>query len=181
MNFKNKKIKKHIISIVLLIVAVLIVYLWKDLHLDDANKISLPDIVVENIDVIREINGQSWRLRSPQVEHKDNVIYAKSPDIETTDDDNTDIKINATSGIFIRESDNFTLIDAFGTMSKKTNKTYNLMSGKVFYESKTEIWNFSNDVTLSDDKTQINGLTGVYDSKNGDIFLPNGGTIKWKD
>ena len=100
MNFINKNTKKHLISIVFLIVTVLVVYLWKDLHLNDADKIVLPDIVVENIDVIREINGQYWRLRSPQVEHKDNVIYAKSLDIETINDDNSDIKIKAESGIF---------------------------------------------------------------------------------
>lgn len=181
MNFINKNTKKHLISIVFLIVTVLVVYLWKDLHLNDADKIVLPDIVVENIDVIREINGQYWRLRSPQVEHKDNVIYAKSLDIETINDDNSDIKIKAESGIFLRESNNFNLTNAIGTMSKKTDKGYNLISGKVYYEAKTEIWIFSEDVTLSDDKTQINGPTGVYDTKNGDIFLPNGGIIKWRD
>ena len=173
--------KRYLIGIAVILTAVLVVYFWKDLHLEYGNKIPVPDMVVENIDVKRVIEGQNWRLKSPLVEHKDKVIYAKSLDIETVDKSSYDIKIKAVSGTFLREINDFTLIDAFGVMKKTNGTIYNLTSGKVFYEAKTEIWNFSNNVIISDDKTEISGPIGVYNTISGDMSLPNGGIVKWID
>lgn len=179
MKLHNKKTKKYIAGIVVIFTAVLAVYLWKDLNLDGGSKIPLPDIVVENIDIIREVNGQDWRLKSPHVEHKDNVIYAKYVDIETVDKENSNIKINAEKGTFFRETDDFTLTDAHGVMLKENKKNYSLVSGKVYYLAKDETWNFSEKVTISDDVMVITGPVGIYKSKVGDMLLPNGGIISW--
>ena len=70
---------------------------------------------------------------------------------------------------------------AIGVMKKENGTIYNLTSGKVFYEAKTEIWNFSNNVIISDDKTEISGPIGVYNTISGDMSLPNGGIVKWID
>lgn len=181
MKFLNITRKTYFTGIAVILAVVLLAYFLKDLNLDLADKIAVPDIVVENIDVNRVIKGQQWRLKSPYVEHKDEVIYAKSLDISTVDKTSSDIRITAVRGTLLREKNDFTLFDAIGVMTKQNGKIYNLTSGKVIYEAETEIWNFSHSVIISDNKTEVTGSDGVYNMISGVITLPNGGTVQWKD
>ena len=52
--------KKLIVLTVILVIAVGAFYLWRDLNLSAMNKIPIPDLVVENIEIERMINGKKW-------------------------------------------------------------------------------------------------------------------------
>ena len=69
----------------ILVIAVGAFYLWRDLHLSAINKMPIPDLVVENIEIERMISGKKWKLISPRVEHKDGIVYGSSMDVTITD------------------------------------------------------------------------------------------------
>lgn len=40
--------------------------------------VPLPDIIVEDIEIERVVNGKTWIIISPRAEHKEGVIYGTS-------------------------------------------------------------------------------------------------------
>ena len=171
--------KKLIVLTVILVIAVGAFYLWRDLNLSAMNKIPIPDLVVENIEIER-INGKKWKLISPRVEHKDGIVYGDSMDVTITDPAGRVTHIYADKGTFTRENNDVSLTSADGVM-KENAKEYNLKSGNVKYEAAAEKWNFDDGVALSDGRMLIEGKKGYYDTKSGECRLTDGGTITWSD
>ncbi|EHL65963.1 LPS export ABC transporter periplasmic protein LptC [Cloacibacillus evryensis] len=172
--------KKLIVLTVILVIAVGAFYLWRDLNLSAMNKIPIPDLVVENIEIERMINGKKWKLISPRVEHKDGIVYGDSMDVTITDPAGRVTHIYADKGTFTRENNDVSLTSADGVM-KENAKEYNLKSGNVKYEAAAEKWNFDDGVALSDGRMLIEGKKGYYDTKSGECRLTDGGTITWSD
>ena len=172
--------KKLIVLTVILVIAVGAFYLWRDLNLSAMNKIPIPDLVVENIEIERMINGKKWKLISPRVEHKDGIVYGDSMDVTITDPAGRVTHIYADKGTFTRENNDVSLTSADGVM-KENAKEYNLKSGNVKYEAAAEKWNFDDGVALSDGRKLIEGKKGYYDTKSGECRLTDGGTITWSD
>ena len=54
-----------------------------------------------------------------------------------------------------------------------------MQSGFVEYDADTERWNFSKGVTLRSENMVISGDAGVYDTRSGDCYITNGGTVTW--
>ena len=172
--------KKLIVLTVILVIAVGAFYLWRDLNLSAMNKIPIPDLVVENIEIERMINGKKWKLISPRVERKDGIAYGDSMDVTITDPAGRVTHIYADKGTFTRENNDVSLTSADGVM-KENAKEYNLKSGNVKYEAAAEKWNFDDGVALSDGRMLIEGKKGYYDTKSGECRLTDGGTITWSD
>ncbi|MFR5881738.1 MAG: LPS export ABC transporter periplasmic protein LptC, partial [Cloacibacillus evryensis] len=172
--------KKLIVLTVILVIAVGAFYLWRDLNLSAMNKMPIPDLVVENIEIERMINGKKWKLISPRVEHKDGIVYGDSMDVTITDPAGRVTHIYADKGTFTRENNDVSLTSADGVM-KENAKEYNLKSGNVKYEAAAEKWNFDDGVALSDGRMLIEGKKGYYDTKSGECRLTDGGTITWSD
>lgn len=176
----TKKITKgKVIALTaLLAVAVGSFYLWRDLHLGAAKNIPLPDIIVEDIEIERVVNGKRWKILSPRAEHKDGIIYGASVDITIKDPNGRDIHVYADKGTFTRESSDITLTNGDCTMTEN-GKEYKLRSGFVEYDAKNERWNFSEGVRLSSENIVISGEKGRYDTADGDCYITNGGTVTW--
>ena len=172
--------KKLIVLTVILVIAVGAFYLWRDLNLSAMNKMPIPDLVVENIEIERMINGKKWNLISPRVEHKDGIVYGDSMDVTITDPAGRVTHIYADKGTFTRENNDVSLTSADGVM-RENAKEYNLKSGNVKYEAAAEKWNFDDGVALSDGRMLIEGKKGYYDTKSGECRLTDGGTITWSE
>lgn len=162
----------------ILVVAVGAFYLWRDLHLGVMKNVPLPDIIVEDIEIEREVNGKTWIIISPRAEHKEGVIYGSSVDITIKDPNGRDTHIYADKSTFTRENNDITLTNGDGTMTEK-GKTYEMQSGFVEYDAKGEIWNFSQGVVLNSENMTISGDAGRYETLSGDCYITNGGTVTW--
>ncbi|MCR5336467.1 MAG: LPS export ABC transporter periplasmic protein LptC [Synergistes sp.] len=157
-------------------------YLWRDLHLSAIENIKVPDIVVENIELERVIEGKKWKLISPRVEHKNNMLYGDSMDVTISDPAGKFTQMYADKGVFSRHSNDVLLTNAEGTMKEDAkDRVYDLKSGRAKYDSSAEKWYFKNGVTfaLTENNTVIRGKSGYYDSKNGVCRLTERGTVTW--
>lgn len=172
--------KKFIVLAAVVAIAVGVFYFWRDLHLSAVKRVPLPDVVVEDIEVERLVDGKMWKLISPRVEHKNGLIHGVSLDVTITEDNGKVTYIYADKGTFSRKNNNLDLTHADGTM-KQNDKEYNLKSGRAKYTAAKDLWNFSKGVTLTDGHFVVSGKTGYYDAKKGECGLTNGGTISWND
>ncbi|NLD05101.1 MAG: LPS export ABC transporter periplasmic protein LptC [Synergistaceae bacterium] len=181
MSIKKISRKKAFMIAALVFIAVIVVFLWRDLNLSNrAGDIPLPDIIVENIEIDREINGKQWKLISPRVEHRDGLFYGESLDITITESDSKVTRINAVKGVFTRANNDIEMTSADVVMTEKNN-VYNLKAGQVEFDAAKELWNFFNSVMLTDGKITVEGKDGSYDTKSGECIVTGGGVVTWKD
>lgn len=180
---KEIKIKKKIFVLAAVVCAIAVgaFYLWHDLHLSASGSVSLPDIVVEDIDIERTIGDKKWKLLSPRVEHKDGLIYGASLDVTVTEPNGKITQIHAEKGVFARESNDVTMVNANGKVRNKS-KEYCFNSGKVNYEASSEIWYFADNFTLTaGHQMVIGGRAGYYDMKSGICRITDKGMITWSN
>lgn len=165
----------------LLFIAVIVFFLWRDLNLANrVGEISLPDIIVENIAIEREINGKQWKLISPRVEHRDGLFYGESLDVTITESEGKITKIKSSKGVFTRSSNDIQMTSADVVITDQ-GKIYNLKAGEVEFEAAKELWRFSNSVMLTDGKLIIEGKEGSYNTRSGECTLTSGGIVTWKE
>lgn len=154
--------------------------MWRDLHLSALRNMNLPDIVVENIEIERTVNGKNWKIISPRAEHREGVIYGTSVDITILDPNGKSTSIYADNSTFTRKNNDIMLQNGSGVMEEK-GKRYSMKSGLVEYKAETEQWIFSDGLVLSSDKMVVEGTKGIYEASSGDCYITNGGTITWHD
>ncbi len=165
----------------LIFAAVIIAFLWRDLNLANrAGDIDLPDIIVENIEIDREINGKQWRLVSPRVEHREGIFYGDSLDVTITDPAGNITRVNAEKGVFTRASNDVEMTGADAFVKDK-NGEFTLTAGRAEFKAETEQWFFSDGVILTDGKIKVEGKEGIYDTQRGKCIISNGGVITWKE
>lgn len=174
--------RKQVLGFFLFLLVVLSgYYFYRDLHLHLTTKIEkLPDMVVHDIKVDKMINGRRWRLVSPRMETKNNILYGDKLDVTITEKDGTESHILAKKGIFVRENSNLQLTDAHGTMISG-NKSYGMETEHADYNAQSEIWTFTGNLMLTDHETVVTGQTGVFNSKTGDCNIKSGGKISWDE
>lgn len=178
MRIKKINKRKAIVLAAVLAIAVGAFYLWRDLHLDALRSVPLPDIIVENIEIERVVNGKTWIIISPRAEHKDGIIYGTSVDITIKDPNGRVTHILADESTFARDSNDITLTNGDGTMTEN-GKVYTMKSGFVEYNAQNEIWNFSKGVTLTSEDMTISGDFGRYETLTGDCAVWDGGVVTW--
>lgn len=163
----------------LVFIAVIVAFLWRDLNLANrAGDITLPDIIVENIEIDREINGKQWKLVSPRVEHKDGLFYGESLDVTITENDGKTTRISADKGIFTRANNDIEMTGADAVVTTKEH-VYSFKAGRVEFDAAKELWSFFDGVMLSNEKITVEGTDGSYDSKSGECTVTGGGVVTW--
>lgn len=179
MSIGNLSGRKAVFGAALLIAVVLAVYFWRDLHLGVGDMTKIPDIVVENITVERDIEGKHWTFISPRVEHKDGMISGQSIDITIKEPSGGESKLFALEGTFARDNNDVTLRQADGEMLQG-GKKYSITAGEAYYEAVAETWHFSEGIVLKDASVEVRGAKGSFNMKFGECRLTNGCTVRWK-
>ncbi len=181
MSIKKISRKKAYTIAALIFIAVIVFFLWRDLNLAGrVGDIPLPDIIVENIEIDREINGAQWKLISPRVEHRDGLFYGESLDITITESGDKVTRISAEKGVFSRASNDVEMTGADAFVKDK-NGEFRLTAQVVEFKAETEQWFFSGGVILTDGKIKVEGKEGIYDTQSGKCIISDGGVITWKE
>lgn len=159
--------------------AVISFYFWRDLRLG-LDDIAIPDIVVENIEIKRVLDGNEWILLSPRAEHKLGMLYGQSVDVTVTAASGDVSRLFAEKGLFSRESDNITLENMDADV-ERDGKNVTMKAGVAYYDSAEDKWYFSDDVTIFDGSVEASGPEGSYSVGEGLSLITGGGTITWVD
>ena len=175
-NSFNKKV--IIIPTALIVISIGLFYLWRDLHLENIKKMQIPDIVVENIQIEREVNGKLWKLIAPLVEHKNGIIYGQSLDVTIQEDSSKISSVFAQKGMFTRDNNNIELLNAKAEMNNG-NKKYTFHSDQAKYTAKSDTWYFSDNVLFTNGTHTVKSKNATYNTKTGECIISDGGKITW--
>lgn len=179
MGFKLINKGKIIVAAAVLFIAAAAFYLWRDFHLKaNVSDMPVPDILVENIEVNRNIDGKDWRFVSPRVEHKDGVVLGQSLDISVKDRDGGESRLFAASGTFLRDNNDVTLNKAYGAISSG-GALYELTAGSADYIQSENVWFFKNTVKVSDENMDITGREGYFDENSSECLISGDARAEW--
>ncbi|MDO4988138.1 MAG: hypothetical protein Q4E17_03820 [Synergistes sp.] len=154
-------------------------YLWHDLRLAYNFTKELPDIVVENIEIEREIKGRKCKLSAPYVEHRKGTVYAKSVDIRISEAEGKTTEAKAASGKFVRDTNNASLGKVEG-FYKDREKVCAFSSGAAEYNAESGVWKFSEGVMLDNGSVVVEGEKGSYNNEDGICHITGGGVVTWR-
>lgn len=169
-----------ILPLALPLFALIAFFFWRDLRLrfDD---IDIPDIIVENIEIKRVIDKDSWHLMAQRAEHKQGIIYGRSLDVKVTSENGELKTLTAESGIFSRESKNVTLEVVSGDITREDGDSIYLRAGRAYYDADADTWFLSKGVTLFDGTTEVSGPRGQIHVKDGISRISGGAKIIWNE
>jgi hypothetical protein len=166
-----------VISIIL--VSVIALHLKHDLDLSKnilPNK--LPDIMVENLDFARVINGKEWRMKASYAESGSGMIKARSLDIdmyETTTKRNS--RIYASWGEYSTKTEKMWFHDVEG-VTFLGDSSVDFAASRADYDSSDDVWYFSEGITVSDDKVFVSGDIAKID-QFGVLSMGKGARVRW--
>lgn len=171
--------RRLIISVAIVAFIIVAFYFWRDLRLGlNLDDISIPDIVVHNIEIKRVLDGDEWILLAPRAEHKRGQLYGQSLDITVTSLSGDVSRLFAEKGLFSREDNNVTLEGMHADVSRD-GKNVNMKAGSAHYDSTEDKWYFSDDVAIFDGSVEAKGPEGSYSVKEGLSMITGGGTVTW--
>jgi hypothetical protein len=164
------------------ILAVIGYFFWRDLHLKPETVTErLPDVVVENLDFRRTIEGKRWHVRTDRAEHEGGIIRTKQVYVhvaETRDDGAKDMRLRATSGSFQEDRSDATLHFVDGDLSLP-NRSVDMRAQEARYIASDDRWFFPAGLRLWDDTLTIEGRKGEI-SSDGLFSLWEGAGVYWK-
>ncbi len=175
--------KKSLLYLAIFLILLIIIMLWRDLHLDltedIANKPAQPELTVNGISFEREIGDKLWKVSSPQTNKKGQLISATNIDALVTGE-NEQTNINAKSGSYHLENQIFHFEDA-KLLSKQKSNIYNITAKNLSFEAQRKTWKFNGDVAAESSEITIKTTSAVLLENEKTCEMPNGGKITWKE
>jgi hypothetical protein len=155
-------------------------YLRRDLGLVVNPSIrDMPDIVVENLDFRRVIDGRDWRVLAKTAEHDSGFITASSIDISVAEGDSGEVaRLYARSGELVENEGNMALHSVRGTLSAR-GRSLDISAPRADYSDADRIWTLSGGVLVRDSEVRLKGDTARI-SIEGVLSIDTEVEARWK-
>jgi hypothetical protein len=165
--------------VVLAAASVAAFYAWRDMNLPLKKRLAeLPDIVVENLEFRRTVNGRDLHLVAAAAEHNSSLIKAAGIVISVREPDSARSAImRAASGEFAQEGNSLNIRSLDGSVFLG-NRSMDVAAPSASYEVSADIWSFEEGVELWDADAFIKGGAATITS-NGVLSLRKGAYARW--
>ncbi len=184
--FKFKLNSGKIILCAIIIFFILVVRsARKDLKLDvdllRASLSKIPTLIMENIQISREISGDLWSVKIPYMgQEHGNYAFMRSLDIKRKiAGDAGEWEFFGREGIYSHDEKAAEASDLIGKMEERDQK-WMLNTPKVYWKDGKEELIFPDGLKIYNDEITVETPFASVD-KNGVILLRRGGIIKWQN
>ncbi len=175
--------KKSLLYLAIFLILLIVIMLWRDLHLDLTEDISntptQPELTVKGISFERKIGDKLWKVSSPQTNKQGQLISATNVDALVSGE-NEQTKINAKSGSYHLENQIFHFEDA-KLLSKQKDNEYNIAAKNLSFEAQRKTWKLTGNVAAESKEIKIKTNSAVLLENEKTCEMPNGGKIIWKE
>ena len=160
----------------------LVQYAVRDMNLNidllRESLMKIPGIVMENINMSREISGDIWLVKIPYLEQEGNTAYVKSIDIRREiSGDNREWTFFGQSGIYSHDEKTASINNLSGKLETE-DRILTLTGKKLTWQEKNNTFIFSEGLEIYDNEFSLNTTNASMDN-SGVILLPKGGVIRW--
>jgi hypothetical protein len=154
-------------------------YFWRDFNLTNGSLGSkLPDIIVENLDFRRTIEGRDWHLQAATAEHDSGLIIARNLVVNVTEPaSGRSTIIRAVSGELLQDSYYLQMRSLDGAFSLG-DRSMDMSAPTANYERSSDLWSFDEGVEFWDDDAYIKGGSATI-TADGTLSLKKGAYVRW--
>ena len=161
---------------------VLVRYAMRDMQLDidllRESLMNMPGLVMENIQMAREISGDMWRVKIPYLDREGDTIHMRSLDIRRIlSGDKGEWLFFGREGIYSHDIKAASINGLLGTLQTDT-RTWNLESKQLNWQNDKTYLFFPNGLNIYDDEFILRTKIASID-KSGVVLLEQGGVIQW--
>jgi hypothetical protein len=161
---------------------VLVRYAMRDMQLDvdllRDSLMNMPGLIMENIQMSREVSGDMWRVKVPYLDREGNTVHLRSLDIRRIlSGDNGEWYFFGREGIYSHDIKAASINGLLGTLQADT-RTWNLESSQLDWQNDKTYLFFPKGLTIYDDEFVLRTKIASID-KSGVVLLEQGGVIQW--
>ena len=161
---------------------VLVRYAMRDMQLDvdllRESLLNMPGLVMENIQMSREISGDMWRVRLPYLDREGSTVHLRSLDVRRhLSGDKGEWYFFGREGIYSHDIKAASITGLLGTLNSDS-RTWNLESTRLDWQEGRDSLVFPEGLTIYDDELRVRTPQASID-KSGVILLEKGGVIQW--
>jgi len=156
--------------------------LARDLRMGDREtdeKDTAPPVVVEGLDVDREMSGDLWSVKAVHVEQRGDVSDADSLDIVINTSGGTVWLISADRGHVVETDEDITLYEATGFVSSDVRPFF-WKAPRAHWIPASETWLFDEGLEAWDDTVYLRGNKGIM-PMSGDLSVEEGASVQWDE
>lgn len=142
-------------------------------------KDTAPPVVVEGLDVDREMSGDLWSVKAVHVEQRGNVSDAESLDIVINTSGGTVWLVSADRGHVVETDEDITLYEAKGFVSSDVRPFF-WKAPSAHWIPASETWMFDEGLEAWDDTVYLKGNKGIM-PMSGDLRVEEGASVQWNE
>ena len=160
----------------------LVRYAIRDIQLDvdllRDSLMNMPGLVMENIQMAREISGDMWRVKVPYLDREKDTLRLRSLDIRREiSGDRGEWYFFGREGIYSHDIKAASISGLLGTLENE-DRTWNLESKRLNWQQDKDSLVFPEGLVIYDDEFILTTPLASID-KSGVILLEQGGVIQW--
>ena len=161
---------------------VLVRYAMRDMQLDidllRDSLMNMPGLIMENIQMAREVSGDLWRVKIPYLDREGDTIHMRSLDIRhILSGDKGEWLFFGREGIYSHDIKAASINGLLGTLQADT-RTWNLESNQLNWQNDKTYLFFPKGLAIYDDEFILRTKIASID-KSGVVLLEQGGVIQW--
>lgn len=138
----------------------------------------VPAVVMENIQLSREVSGDMWRVKIPYLDREGDLVNVKSLDIRRyISGDKGEWYFFGGEGVYSHDVKEASIKGLLGTLADE-NRTWNLEGKRLNWKEKNNTFIFPEGLVLYDEELSLNAPYASMDN-SGVILLDHGGVIQW--
>ena len=161
---------------------VLVRYAMRDMQLDvdllRESLLNMPGLVMENIQMSREVSGDIWRVKLPYLDREGDTIRMRSLDIRRQlSGDRGEWYFFGHEGIYSHDIKAASISGLLGTL-ENDGRIWNLESNRLEWQESRDSLVFPEGLVIYDNELMLRTKQAHID-KSGTILLEKGGVIRW--
>ncbi|NLL37697.1 MAG: hypothetical protein GX256_09290 [Fretibacterium sp.] len=177
----KRKRRTLLLLLALFGIILLVRYVMSDINLDvDLLRDSLakaPGVILEDLELEREVSGDLWKVRLPRVQRSQGEIHVTSLDICRKLADGNAWYFWGDEGVYREEERHARLLQLLGTIETEA-RVLNLESPELLWKESEAEFFFPQGLTLYDAEFILRTPEASMDEA-GVIVLDKGGSIRW--
>ena len=174
---------KILMCLLFLGLVVLVRFAMRDMELDvdllRESIMNVPAVIMENIQLSREVSGDMWRIKIPYLDRDGDLVHVKSLDIRRQiSGGRGEWYFFGREGVYSHDEKAASINGLLGTLADE-NRTWNLEGKKLNWQEENNTFTFPEGVVLYDEELSLNATYASMDN-SGVILLDHGGVIQWQ-
>lgn len=137
-----------------------------------------PPIVVEGLDVVRDLEGERWRMKAERVEKRGDVSDAEALDVVIEASGGVVWTVRSEKGRIFEASEDVQLESAVGRV-KHTDGDLDWSAPRAEWNNSDSVWIFPEGFQAEDESLRINGDKGRM-TMAGMLDVEKGAVVTWK-